>query len=202
MIYDKTKLNEIKNIVTDLGKKNPSLAIRVLNTHSDLSEKVLLEYAKSKDHHLLLVLAGYSNLPQSVQDILVKSPLQGIRWCLATNPAISKETSLILAKDEYESVRETLAEHTRFIDLINVLSDDCLATVRKVIAKRKNLPDDVIIKLAKDSNIDVKGALLLTYYPQNSLIYQNMSDLLEVQAYIDRQAQEIEELLNINKIPF
>ena len=37
MIYDKTKLNEIKDIVTDLGKKNPSLAIRVLNTHSDLN---------------------------------------------------------------------------------------------------------------------------------------------------------------------
>ena len=54
MIYDKTKLNEIKDIVTDLGKKNPSLAIRVLNTHSDLSEKVLLEYAKSKDHHKVI----------------------------------------------------------------------------------------------------------------------------------------------------
>ena len=201
MIYDKTKLNEIKDIVTDLGKKNPSLAIRVLNTHSDLSESVLLEYAKSKDHHLLLVLAGYSNLPQSVQDILVKSPLQGIRWCLATNPAISKETSLILAKDEYESVRETLAEHTRFIELINVLSEDYNSTIRKAIAKRKNLPDDVIIKLAKDSNIDVKGALLLTYYPQNSLIHQNMTDLIEVQEYLNRQAKEIDELINMG-IPF
>ena len=201
MIYDKTKLNEIKDIVTDLGKKNPSLAIRVLNTHSDLSEKVLLEYAKSKDHHLLLVLAGYSTLPQSVQDILVKSPLQGIRWCLATNPYISKETSLILAKDEYESVRETLAEHTRFIEVINVLSEDRFATVRKVIAKRKNLPDDVIIKLAKDSNMDVKGALLLTYYPQNSLIHQNMPDLIEVQEYLNRQAKEIDELINMG-IPF
>lgn len=201
MIYDKTKLDEIKDIVTDLGKKNPSLAIRVLNTHSDLSESVLLGYAKSKDHHLLLVLAGYSNLPQSAQDILVKSPLQGIRWCLATNPTISKETSLVLAKDEYESVRETLAEHTRFIEVINVLSEDRFATVRKVIAKRKNLPDDVIIKLAKDSNIDVKGALLLTYYPQNSLIYQNMSDLIVVQEYLNRQAKEIDELINMG-IPF
>lgn len=201
MIYDKTKLNEIKDIVTDLGKKNPSLAIRVLNTHSDLSESVLLEYAKSKDHHLLLVLAGYSNLPQSVQDILVKSPLQGIRWCLATNPYISKETSLILAKNEYESVRETLAEHTCFIELINVLSEDDNSTIRKAIAKRKNLPDDVIIKLAKDSNIDVKGALLLTYYPQNSLIHQNMPDLIEVQEYLNRQAKEIDELINMG-IPF
>jgi hypothetical protein len=201
MIYDKTKLNEIKDIVTDLGKKNPSLAIRVLNTHSDLSESVLLEYAKSKDHHLLLVLAGYSTLPQSVQDILVKYPLQGIRWGLATNPYISKETSLILAKDEYESVRETLAEHTRFIELINVLSQDDNSTIRKTIAKRKNLPDDVIIKLAKDSNIDVKGALLLTYYPQNSLIHQNMSDLIEVQEYLNRQAKEIDELINMG-IPF
>ena len=201
MIYDKTKLDEIKDIVTDLGKKNPSLAIRVLNTHSDLSEKVLLEYAKSKDHHLLLVLAGYSNLPQSVQDILVKSPLQGIRWCLATNPYISKETSLILAKDEHESVRETLAEHTRFIEIINALSEDDNSTIRKAIAKRKNLPDDVIIKLAKDSNIDVKGALLLTYYPQNSLIYQNMSDLIVVQEYLNRQAKEIDELINMG-IPF
>ena len=201
MIYDKIKLDEIKDIVTDLGKKNPSLAIRVLNTHSDLSESVLLEYAKSKDHHLLLVLAGYSNLPQSVQDILVKSPLQGIRWCLATNPYISQETSLILAKDEYESVRETLAEHTRFIEVINVLSEDRFATVRKAIAKRKNLPDDVIIKLAKDSNIDVKGALLLTYYPQNSLIHQNMTDLIEVQEYLNRQAKEIDELINMG-IPF
>lgn len=201
MIYDKTKLNEIKDIVTDLGKKNPNLAIRVLNTHSDLSERVLLEYAKSKDHHLLLVLAGYSTLPQSVQDILVKSPLQGIRWCLATNPYISKETSLILAKDEYESVRETLAEHTRFIEIINALSEDDNSTIRKAIAKRKNLPDDVIIKLAKDSNIDVKGALLLTYYPQNSLIYQNMSDLIVVQEYLNRQAKEIDELINMG-IPF
>ena len=201
MIYDKTKLDELKDIVTVLGKKNPSLAIRVLNTHSDLSENVLLEYAKSKDHHLLLVLAGYSNLPQSVQDILVKSPLQGIRWCLATNPYISEETSLILVKDEYESVRETLAEHTRFIEVINVLSEDRFATVRKVIAKRKNLPDDVIIKLAKDSNIDVKGALLLTYYPQNSLIHQNMSDLIEVQEYLNRQAKAIDELLNMD-VPF
>ena len=201
MIYDKTKLNEIKDIVTDLGKKNPSLAIRVLNTHSDLSESVLLEYAKSKDHHLLLVLAGYSNLPQSAQEILVKSPLQGIRWCLATNPNISKETSLILAKDEYESVRETLAEHTRFIEIINALSEDDNSTIRKAIAKRKNLPDDVIIKLAKDSNIDVKGALLLTYYPQNSLIYQNMSDLIVVQEYLNRQAKEIDELINMG-IPF
>lgn len=201
MIYDKTKLNEIKDIVTDLGKRNPSLAIRVLNTHSDLSEKVLLEYAKSKDHHLLLVLAGYSNLPQSVQDILVKSPLQGIRWCLATNPNISKETSLILVKDEYESVRETLAEHTRFIELISLLADDDSPTIRKAIAKRKNLPDDVIIKLAKDSNMDVKGALLLTYYPQNSLIHQNMSDLIAVQKYLDQQAKAIDELLNMD-IPF
>lgn len=201
MIYDKTKLNEIKDIVTDLGKKNPSLAIRVLNTHSDLSEKVLLEYAKSKDHHLLLVLAGYSNLPQSAQDILVKSPLQGIRWCLATNPYISKETSLILAKDEYESVRETLAEHTPFIDLINVLSEDDNLIIRKAIAKRKSLPDDVIIKLAKDSNIDVKGALLLTYYPQNSLIHQNMPDLIAVQEYLDRQEKAIDELLNMD-VPF
>lgn len=201
MIYDKTKLNEIKDIVTDLGKKNPSLAIRVLNTHSDLSEKVLLEYAKSKDHHLLLVLAGYSTLPQSVQDILVKSPLQGIRWCLATNPYISKETSLILAKDEYESVRETLAEHTRFIELIGLLTGDDSPTIRKAIAKRKNLPDDVIIKLAKDSNMDVKCALLLTYYPQNSLIHQNMPDLIEVQEYLNRQAKEIDELINMG-IPF
>lgn len=201
MIDDKVKLDELKDIVTDLGKKNPSLAIRVLNTHSDLSEKVLLEYAKSKDHHLLLVLAGYSNLPQSVQDILVKSPFQGIRWCLATNPTISKETSLILAKDEYESVRETLAEHTRFIEIINALSEDDNSTIRKAIAKRKNLPDDVIIKLAKDSNIDVKGALLLTYYPQNSLIYQNMSDLIVVQEYLNRQAKEIDELINMG-IPF
>lgn len=201
MIYDKTKLDEIKDIVTVLGKKNPSLAIRVLNTHSDLSEKVLLEYAKSKDHHLLLVLAGYSTLPQSVQDILVKSPLQGIRWCLATNPTISQETSLILAKDEYESVRETLAEHTRFIEVINVLSEDDNSTIRKAIAKRKNLPDDVIIKLAKDSNIDVKGALLLNYYPQNSLIHQNMPDLIAVQEYLDRQEKAIDELLNMD-VPF
>lgn len=201
MIDDKVKLDELKDIVTDLGKKNPSLAIRVLNTHSDLSEKVLLEYAKSKDHHLLLVLAGYSNLPQSVQDILVKSPLQGIRWCLATNPYISKETSLILAKDEYESVRETLAEHTRFIELINLLADDDSPTIRKAIAKRKNLPDDVIIKLAKDSNIDVKGALLLNYYPQNSLIHQNMPDLIAVQEYLNRQEKAIDELLNMG-IPF
>lgn len=201
MIDDKVKLDELKDIVTDLGKKNPSLAIRVLNTHSDLSEKVLLEYAKSKDHHLLLVLAGYSTLPQSVQDILVKSPLQGIRWCLATNPAISKETSLILAKDEYESVRETLAEHTRFIELISLLAGDDSPTIRKAIAKRKNLPDDVIIKLAKDSNMDVKGALLLNYYPQNSLIYQNMSDLIAVQEYLDRQAKAIDELLNMD-VPF
>lgn len=201
MIYDKTKLNEIKDIVTDLGKKNPSLAIRVLNTHSDLSEKVLLEYAKSKDHHLLLVLAGYSTLPQSVQDILVKSPLQGIRWCLATNPYISKETSLILAKDEYESVRETLAEHTRFIELIGLLTGDDSPTIRKAIAKRKNLPDDVIIKLAKDSNMDVKCALLLTYYPQNSLIHQNMPDLIAVQEYLNRQEKAIDELLNMD-VPF
>ena len=201
MIYDKIKFDELKDIVTVLGKKNPSLAIRVLNTHSDLSENVLLEYAKSKDHHLLLVLAGYSNLPQSAQDILVKSPLQGIRWCLATNPYISKETSLILAKDEYESVRETLAEHTPFIDLINVLSEDDNSIIRKAIAKRKTLPDDVIIKLAKDSNIDVKGALLLNYYPQNSLIYQNMPDLIAVQEYLDRQAKAIDELLNID-VPF
>ena len=201
MIDDKVKLDELKDIVTVLGKKNPSLAIRVLNTHSDLSEKVLLEYAKSKDYHLLLVLAGYSNLPQSVQDILVKSPLQGIRWCLATNPYISKETSLILAKDEYESVRETLAEHTCFIELINVLSEDDNSTIRKAIAKRKNLPDDVIIKLAKDSNIDVKGALLLNYYPQNSLIHQNMPDLIAVQEYLNRQEKAIDELLNMG-IPF
>lgn len=201
MIYDKTKLDEIKDIVTDLGKKNPSLAIRVLNTHSDLSEKVLLEYAKSKDHHLLLVLAGYSNLPQSVQDILVKSPLQGIRWCLATNTTISKETSLILAKDEYESVRETLAEHTRFIELIGLLAGDDIPTIRKAIAKRKNLPDDVIIKLAKDSNMDVKGALLLNYYPQNSLIHQNMPDLIAVQEYLNQQAKAIDELLNMD-VPF
>lgn len=201
MIYDKIKFDELKDIVTVLGKKNPSLAIRVLNTHSDLSENVLLEYAKSKDHHLLLVLAGYSNLPQSAQDILVKSPLQGIRWCLATNPYISKETSLILAKDEYESVRETLAEHTPFIDLINVLSEDDNSIIRKAIAKRKTLPDDVIIKLAKDSNIDVKGALLLNYYPQNSLIYQNMPDLIAVQEYLDRQAKAIDELLNMD-VPF
>ena len=201
MIYDKTKLDELKDIITDLGKKNPSLAIRVLNTHSDLSENVLLEYAKSKDHHLLLVLAGYSNLPQSVQDILVKSPLQGIRWCLASNPSISKETSLILAKYEYESVRETLAEHTRFIELISLLAGDDSPTIRKAIAKRKNLPDDVIIKLAKDSNMDVKGALLLTYYPQNSLIHQNMPDLIEVQEYLNRQEKEIDELINMD-IPF
>jgi hypothetical protein len=201
MIYDKTKLDEIKDIVTVLGKKNPSLAIRVLNTHSDLSEKVLLEYAKSKDHHLLLVLAGYSTLPQSVQDILVKSPLQGIRWCLATNPYISKETSLILAKDEYESVRETLAEHTRFIELIGLLTGDDSPTIRKAIAKRKNLPDDVIIKLAKDSNMDVKCALLLTYYPQNSLIHQNMPDLIAVQEYLNRQEKAIDELLNMD-VPF
>lgn len=201
MIYDKTKLDEIKDIVTVLGKKNPSLAIRVLNTHSDLSEKVLLEYAKSKDHHLLLVLAGYSTLPQSVQDILVKSPLQGIRWCLATNPYISKETSLILAKDEYESVRETLAEHTRFIELIGLLTGDDSPTIRKAIAKRKNLPDDVIIKFAKDSNMDVKCALLLTYYPQNSLIHQNMPDLIAVQEYLNRQEKAIDELLNMD-VPF
>ena len=201
MIYDKTKLDEIKDMVTVLGKKNPSLAIRVLNTHSDLSEKVLLEYAKSKDHHLLLVLAGYSTLPQSVQDILVKSPLQGIRWCLATNPYISKETSLILAKDEYESVRETLAEHTRFIELIGLLTGDDSPTIRKAIAKRKNLPDDVIIKLAKDSNMDVKCALLLTYYPQNSLIHQNMPDLIAVQEYLNRQEKAIDELLNMD-VPF
>lgn len=201
MIYDKTKLDEIKDIVTVLGKKNPSLAIRVLNTHSDLSENVLLEYAKSKDHHLLLVLAGYSNLPQSAQDILVKSALQGIRWCLATNSNISKETSLVLAKDEYESVRETLAEHTRFIELIGLLADDDSPTIRKAIAKRKNLPDDVIIKLAKDSNMDVKGALLLNYYPQNSLIHQNMPDLIAVQEYLNQQAKAIDELLNMD-VPF
>lgn len=201
MIYDKIKFDELKDIVTVLGKKKPSLAIRVLNTHSDLSENVLLEYAKSKDHHLLLVLAGYSNLPQSAQDILVKSPLQGIRWCLATNPYISKETSLILVKDEYESVRETLAEHTRFIELIGLLADDDSPTIRKAIAKRKNLPDDVIIKLAKDSNMDVKGALLLNYYPQNSLIYQNMTDLIAVQEYLNQQAKAIDELLNMD-VPF
>lgn len=201
MIYDKTKLNEIKDIVTDLGKKNPSLAIRVLNTHSNLSESVLLEYAKSKDHHLLLVLAGYSNLPQSVQDILVKSPLQSIRWCLASNSNISKETALTLSNDEEYSVRETLAAHTRFIELINILSEDHLATVRRAIAERKNLPDDVIIKLAKDNDMDVKAALLKGYYPQNSLIHQNMSDLLEVQAYLDRQEKAIDELLNMD-VPF
>lgn len=201
MIDDKVKLDELKDIVTVLGKKNPSLAIRVLNTHSDLSEKVLLEYAKSKDHHLLLVLAGYSSLPQSVQDILVKSALQGIRWCLATNSNISKETSLVLAKDEYESVRETLAEHTRFIELIGLLADDDSPTIRKSIAKRKNLPDDVIIKLAKDSNMDVKGALLLNYYPQNSLIHQNMPDLIAVQEYLNQQAKAIDELLNMD-VPF
>lgn len=201
MIYDKTKLNEIKDIVTDLGKKNPSLAIRVLNTHSDLSESVLLEYTKSKDHHLLLVLAGYSNLPQSVQDILVKSPLQSIRWCLASNSNISKETALTLSNDEEYSVRETLAEHTRFIEVINVLSEDRDSTVRKAIAKRKNLPDDVIIKLAKDGNMDVKAALFKGYYPQNSLIYQNMPDLLKVQAYLERQEQAIDELINMS-IPF
>lgn len=201
MSYEQMKWDELKDIVTDLGKKNPSLAIRVLNTHSDLSESVLLEYAKSKDHHLLLVLAGYSNLPQSVQDILVKSALQGIRWCLATNPNISKETSLILVKDEYESVRETLAEHTRFIELIGLLAGDDSPTIRKAIAKRKNLPDDVIIKLAKDINMDVKGALLLNYYPQNSLIYQNMPDLIAVQEYLDRQEKAIDELLNMD-IPF
>ena len=201
MIYDKIKLDELKDIVTDLGKKDPSLAIRVLNTHTDLSEKVLLEYAKSKDHHLLFVLAGYSTLPQSVQDILVKSPLQGIRWCLANNPTISKETSLILAKDEYDSVGETLAEHTCFIELINILSEDDNPTIRKAIAKRKNLPDDVIIKLTKDSNMDVKGALLLNYYPQNSLIDQNMSDLIEVQEYLKRQEKAIDELINMD-IPF
>lgn len=200
MSHEKIKSYELKDII-DLGKKNPSQAIRVLNTHSDLSENVLLEYAKSKDHHLLLALAGYSNLPQSVQDILVKSPLQGIRWCLATNPTISKETSLILAKDEYESVRETLAEHTRFIELISLLAGDDSPIIRKAIAKRKNLPDDVIIKLAKDSNMDVKGALLLTYYPQNSLIHQNMPDLIEVQEYLDRQEKAIDELLNMD-VPF
>ena len=136
-----------------------------------------------------------------MQDILIKSPLQGIRWCLATNPNISKETSLALAKDEYESVRETLAEHTRFIELINLLADDDSPTIRKAIAKRKNLPDDVIIKLAKDSNIDVKGALLLNYYPQNSLIHQNMPDLIAVQEYLNRQEKAIDELLNMG-IPF
>lgn len=200
MSHEKIKSYELKDII-DFGKKNPSLAIRVLNTHSDLSENVLLEYANSKDHHLLLVLAGYSNLSQSAQDILVKSPLQGIRWCLATNPTISKETSLILAKDEYDSVRETLAEHTRFIELIGLLADDDSPTIRKAIAKRKNLPDDVIIKLAKDSNMDVKGALLLNYYPQNSLIYQNMTDLITVQEYLNQQAKAIDELLNMD-VPF
>ena len=200
MSHEKIKSYELKDII-DLGKKNPSQAIRVLNTHSDLSENVLLEYAKSKDHHLLLALAGYSNLPQSVQDILVKSPLQGIRWCLATNLNISKETSLILVKDEYESVRETLAEHTRFIELIGLLTGDDSPTIRKAIAKRKNLPDDVIIKLAKDSNMDVKCALLLTYYPQNSLIHQNMPDLIAVQEYLNRQEKAIDELLNMD-VPF
>lgn len=32
MIYDKIKLNELKDIIADLGKKDQSLAIRVLNS--------------------------------------------------------------------------------------------------------------------------------------------------------------------------
>ena len=185
----------------DIGKKNNILAIQALNIRQDLSDAVLLAYAKSKESSLLWRVAGYLHLPQSAQDILVKSPLQGIRWSLASNPSISKETSLILAEDEYDSVRETLAENTRFIELINLLSNDGNPTIRKAIAKRKNLPDEVIIKLAKDSNMDVKGALLLTYYPQNSLIHQNMPDLTSVQKYLNQQEKAIDELINM-EIPF
>lgn len=201
MSYGEIKWNDLKDVVIDIGKKNPRLAIRVLNTHPNLKEDILLAYANTKDHHLLLVLAGYSNLPQSVQDILVKSPLQGIRWCLASNSNISKETALILSNDEEYSVRETLAAHTRFIELINILSEDNLATVRRAIAERKNLPDDIIIKLAKDNDMDVKAVLLKGYYPQNPLIHQNMPDLLEVQSYLDRREQAIDELINMS-IPF
>ena len=48
MIYDKIKLDELKDIVTDLGKKDPSFAIRVLNTHPDLSENVYLNMLSLK----------------------------------------------------------------------------------------------------------------------------------------------------------
>ena len=38
-------------------------------------------------------------------------------------------------------------------------------------------------------------------YPQNSLIDQNMSDLIDVQEYLKRQEKAIDELINMD-IPF
>ena len=108
---------------------------------------------KSLSHEL--AICEYT--PPAILAKLGLSSDWAVKDYVARNHNCPKDTAIALSTDESFLVRESLASHTVFIDLLRVLASDGSIAVRAGVAKNKHTPQETRHHLSKDVSKVVAG---------------------------------------------
>ncbi|MFE1413146.1 hypothetical protein ACFW6F_20400 [Streptomyces sp. NPDC058746] len=154
--------------------RNPATPPEAATSHAD-TPWMLLRWA----------LAERSDLPQEVYALLARDPMPGVRGTVAENPAIGEELIRIFAAEATPPERRALAHHPRIpLDVLVTLArttktgpvllpriaaataeelvelaGSAHASVRMLVAERRDLPDGVRDALAADPDAAVVKAI-------------------------------------------
>ena len=117
-----------------------------LYNRSSVPEDIQLKIIEKNDSSQILVLALYTNLSQSVQNILMRDLSLNRRTRLALNEYISEETMIYLADDVSEKVTDALSTNKNLTkkakDILEKrmadLSDRTFHTLEEEIAAKEN----------------------------------------------------------------
>lgn len=167
-------------MVLSIFKKKENRAEELSGSYE--KARTALEAKKHKDK---MLLAGESNTPQEVLYYLAEDENSDIRRKIASNSNTPLQADKILSSDDCAEVKQELARKVaRFfpnisedgtteirdkaIEMIEILANDQLPSVRKIISEElkssKSIPKNIALKLATDDVLEV-CAPILEYSP-------------------------------------
>jgi len=123
--------------------------------------EILEELSKHSDPYIRSLVARHPNSLPKTLTILAKDKDSYVREGVAINKHTPLNILQILSKDSDESVKEFLALNPSIsTEILSYLVDNGGIKTRVYITYQKNLPEELIIKLAKDVSERVRKSLV------------------------------------------
>ena len=174
--------------------ENPGFRWKIAN-RSDLPEDLVFQLAYDKDASIRSNIIYRKDLPEKIIKDLAKDKSGDVRAAIAKRSDLPEKFVKDLAKDKRKDVRAAIASNNNLDlskDLIIQLVQDKSKFVRNSIAKRKDLPGDLIAMIFKNSS--TPGNIIKNYVLEKSLVDEELS------RYIDNDASKLSDRKDLKDV--
>ena len=160
------------NVIEILIKDENNLVREHIACYPDLTHEQIEKLSYDTNVFVVANVATYHKLPDVIVERLLQYQSSLIKERLIDHQNLNEKAIQILMNDKHDYIRFYLAKHKNELPVfcLSQLSEDIEPSIRVAIAKKKSLPNDVILKLLNDSEREVRRTACNQIYLTDELV--------------------------------